>query len=316
MIAKQASVRHFWVFLSTNFLFRRLAKEGRKIGELERKMLENYSTPHGIRYFVYLSWVSPCWEQMLANGPGAQAMCIACNDTSVIVINFRKSKTHAITDTYCTFFQMKLLLKLLKLIHQHDILCTMPWCGCPSCLELDQAENNPRVTLLPLHVTDRDKWEKGDDIPRVQEKIKAKPQKILCFVQRQRKKRFLLPKDTRKLVVIDEEEPEAPRLSSSGSSVWGICGKLWTSRIFCGTFFSWNSCFTPFFGTSTARGRSKLEHHDVIWRFWKFEKLPGNQLPACAAALPEGAEALPARPVWIGRHSSPDFSGFFTTFGF
>ena len=31
----------------------------------------------------------------------AQAMCIACNDTSVIVINFQKSKTHAITDTYC-----------------------------------------------------------------------------------------------------------------------------------------------------------------------------------------------------------------------
>ena len=41
----------------------------------------------------------------------------------------------------------------------------------------------------------------------------AKPQKILCFVQRQRKKRFLLPKDTRKLVVIDEEEPEALALS-------------------------------------------------------------------------------------------------------
>ena len=57
-------------------------------------MLENYSTPHGTRYFVYLSWVSPCWEQMLAIG--AQAMYIACNDTSVIVINFRKSKTHAI----------------------------------------------------------------------------------------------------------------------------------------------------------------------------------------------------------------------------
>ena len=33
---------------------------------------------------------------------GAQAMYIACNDTSVTVINFRKSKTHAITDTYCT----------------------------------------------------------------------------------------------------------------------------------------------------------------------------------------------------------------------
>ena len=46
----------------------------------------------------------------------------------------------------------------------------------------------------------------------------AKPQKILCFVQRQRKKRFLLPKDTRKLVVVDEEEPgEAARLSSCSS---------------------------------------------------------------------------------------------------
>ena len=32
---------------------------------------------------------------------GLQAMYIGCNDTSVIVINFRKSKTHAITDTYC-----------------------------------------------------------------------------------------------------------------------------------------------------------------------------------------------------------------------
>ena len=29
-------------------------------------------------------------------------MYIACNDTSVIVINFRKSKTHAITDMYCS----------------------------------------------------------------------------------------------------------------------------------------------------------------------------------------------------------------------
>ena len=29
-------------------------------------------------------------------------MYIACDDTSVIVINFRKSKTHAITDTHCT----------------------------------------------------------------------------------------------------------------------------------------------------------------------------------------------------------------------
>ena len=74
----------------------------------------------------------------------------------------------------------------------------------------------------------------------------AKPQKILCFVQRQRKERFLLPKDTRKLVVIDEEEPEAPRLSSC-SSVWGICGKLWTSRIFCGTFSQLKLLFHAFF---------------------------------------------------------------------
>ena len=94
MIAKQASAWYFWVFLSTNFLFRRLAKEGRKIGELERKMLEDYSTPHGKGYFVNLSWVIPSCEQKL--GIGVQAMCIACNDTSVIVMNFQKSKTHAI----------------------------------------------------------------------------------------------------------------------------------------------------------------------------------------------------------------------------
>ena len=66
--------------LPTNFLFRRLAKEGRNIGDSERKMLENYSTLHGIRYFVNRSWVSPCCQQMLAIG--AQAMYIACSDTS------------------------------------------------------------------------------------------------------------------------------------------------------------------------------------------------------------------------------------------
>ena len=63
-------------------------------------MIENYSTQYGSRYIANRSWESPCYEQMLAIG--AQAMYIACNDTSVIVINFRKSKTHAITDTYCT----------------------------------------------------------------------------------------------------------------------------------------------------------------------------------------------------------------------
>ena len=76
-------------------------------------MLEDYSTPHGKRYFVNLSWVIPCCEQKL--GIGAQAMCIACNDTSVIVINFRKSKTHAITGTYCT------------LITPHGVLASRPF---------------------------------------------------------------------------------------------------------------------------------------------------------------------------------------------
>ena len=75
-------------------------------------------------------------------------------------------------------------------------------CGCPSCLELDQAENNPRVTLLPLRVTDRDKWEKGDDIPRVQEKIMAKPQKI---------PRLFRPKTTKETVPAPQGHPEVSR---------------------------------------------------------------------------------------------------------
>ena len=99
-IAKQASARHFWVFLSINFLFRRLAKEGRKISEIRQKNARNLLYIDGTRYFVRLSWINPSSEQRLAIG--AQAMYIACNDTSVIVINFRKSKTHAITDTYCS----------------------------------------------------------------------------------------------------------------------------------------------------------------------------------------------------------------------
>ena len=70
---------------------------------------------------------------------------------------------------------------------------------------------------------------------------------------------------------------------------------------FCGTFFSWNSCFMPFFGTSTVRGRGKLEHHDGVWRFWKLEKVARKPAPGIYRALPEGAEALQARPVWIGR---------------
>ena len=67
---------------------------------LERKNARKGPHTHGTRYFVYVSWINPSWEQRLTIR--VQAMYIACNDTSVIVINFRKSKTHAITDTYCT----------------------------------------------------------------------------------------------------------------------------------------------------------------------------------------------------------------------
>ena len=116
MIAKQASAWHLWVFLSTNFLFRRLPKEGRKIGKLERTMFQDFSTPHAKRYFVNLSWVIPCCEQKL--GIGAQAMCIACNDTSVIVINFRKSKTHAITDTYCIYIYIRPFFFYLLMVYR------------------------------------------------------------------------------------------------------------------------------------------------------------------------------------------------------
>ena len=70
---------------------------------LEKKFEKNARKvlyTHGTRYFVYLSWTDQSLEQRLAIG--VQAMYIAYNDTSVIVINFQKSKTHAITDTYCT----------------------------------------------------------------------------------------------------------------------------------------------------------------------------------------------------------------------
>ena len=90
MIAKQASARHFWVFLSTNFVFRRLAKEGRKIGDFRDKNARKVLYTYGTWYFVYLPWIDPSWEQRLPIG--AQAMYIAYNDTSVIVINFQKIK--------------------------------------------------------------------------------------------------------------------------------------------------------------------------------------------------------------------------------
>ena len=41
-------------------------------------------------------------------------MYIACNDTSVIVINFQKSKTHAITDTYCNRLQDFFIYNILR----------------------------------------------------------------------------------------------------------------------------------------------------------------------------------------------------------
>ena len=42
----------------------------------------------------------------------------------------------------------------------------------------------------------------------------------------------------------------------------------------------------PFFGTSTAWGRSKLEHHDVIWRFWKFERVAWKPAPGMCRGTP------------------------------
>ena len=64
-------------------------------------------TPWNLVFCIF-SWVSPCLEEGLAIG--AQSLYIVCNDISVIVITFRKSKTHTITDTYCNlihFFDEK-----------------------------------------------------------------------------------------------------------------------------------------------------------------------------------------------------------------
>ena len=46
-MAKQASARHFWVFLFTNSLFDRFAKEGRKIGEFRDNKCSK-TTPHPV----------------------------------------------------------------------------------------------------------------------------------------------------------------------------------------------------------------------------------------------------------------------------
>ena len=70
------------------------------------------------------------------------------------------------------------------------------------------AENNASVTLLPLRVTHRGRWEMRDDILRVQKKIMAEPQKIFRHVQRSRKKRLLRQEDNRKCTRIDKEGPE------------------------------------------------------------------------------------------------------------
>ena len=61
-------------------------------------MLEKYFTPMETRHFVHLPWINPSLEQRLAIGE--QAMCITYNHTSVMVINFQKSKTHAMAMEY------------------------------------------------------------------------------------------------------------------------------------------------------------------------------------------------------------------------
>ena len=89
--------------------------------------------------------------------------------------------------------------------------------------------------------------------------------KNYLFLPKKTKETVPTPKDTRKLVVIDEEEPGTLGLSSC-SSVWDICGKLYlwlyvdlAREFFAVLLFNGNSCFMLFFGTSTARGRSKLD---------------------------------------------------------
>ena len=61
-----------------------LAKEGRKIGKFREKKCSKTPLHPWNSVFCIFSWVSLCWEQGFAIG--VQAMCIACNDTSVMVI--------------------------------------------------------------------------------------------------------------------------------------------------------------------------------------------------------------------------------------
>ena len=87
-------------FLPFKFSSSSVSQEGKRSVNLERKkLLENHSASYGIRYFVYISYRE---ERLVI---GSQTMYIACNDTSVILINFRKSKTLAKADTYCILFR-------------------------------------------------------------------------------------------------------------------------------------------------------------------------------------------------------------------
>ena len=56
IIAKQAGARHFWLLLSTNFLFCRIVKEGRKIGEFREKKCSK-TTLHPMEPGVCISFM-------------------------------------------------------------------------------------------------------------------------------------------------------------------------------------------------------------------------------------------------------------------
>ena len=98
--ASQHSTLWHLSFPLLKFTFLSVSQRKKKDRWIERdKCSKTTLHPPGIWYFVYFSCESPCLEQGFASG--AQAMYIVCSDTSAIVINFPKSKTHAITDTYC-----------------------------------------------------------------------------------------------------------------------------------------------------------------------------------------------------------------------
>ena len=142
--------------------------------KLDRKNARNLLNIHGTRYFVHLSWINPSSEQRLAIGAHAMYMYIACNDTSVIVIPFRKSKTHAITDTYCTLVFVEMsphgkypyVIPLFKRRREAagscstDVICSaaLRWQFATSARLISGSEGDKCLALLKLKCQADDWW--------------------------------------------------------------------------------------------------------------------------------------------------------------